>query len=243
MSEEDNLPKLSECVSVLAAMRDEHAAFFEKASTIGGGMVQADDHLVIAALRRSLDNTNGLLAMADQKNIFCGVPILRFQIDTAMVLFARTLVADVTKFAKHIFEGKKLRNYRDRHGNKLQDWYLHQELDKKHPHVSDLYGLTSGFVHFSKDHMLWPLDIKESKLQKKLVFKDIEELTVGWDERSIRETLVSFMWATEAILRECVDWWSVRCPKSDADDPHVPLPISEGFAKRFGRMPGTPPTS
>lgn len=143
-------------------------------------------------------------------HIFCGVPIIRFQLDTAMSLFARNFVADVFGYAKHIAEGRERREYRDRRGRPLTDGYLHKELTKKHDLVTELYRDSSGYAHFSTHHMHMVIDIDEFQRTGNIVFKDIEEMTAGWDDEEVKGALVTFLWATEAILAECAAWRAAR---------------------------------
>ncbi len=204
------LPKLSQLISALASMEEEHMHFFEAAMPPGGVPVDAESHMVIAALRRSLDNIKGFLAMADQRNVFCGMPILRFQIDTAMFLFARTSVRDVEDLMLHVAAGKRLSDYAYQPKKFLSDSFLHQALTKKHPLTTDLYKEASGFVHFSKQHIHRVLDLARFKKTEKAVFKDMDELTAGWHDEELRGAFVCFLWATEAILTECKEWLESR---------------------------------
>jgi len=208
LSQEDPppLPPLSVSVEALAAIREDHIELLREGIVGRPDGVHAEDHLVIAALRRSLDNILGFLAMVDQRNVFCGVPIIRFQLDTAMSLYARNLVKDVLAYASHITEGKERRGYCDRTGRLLTDSYLHRELTKKYESVTEIYGDASGYIHFSRQHMLRVLDLEESQRQENAVFRDIDELTAGWSEEEVRNALVEFLWATHAILVECTEW-------------------------------------
>jgi hypothetical protein len=200
------LPMLSELIPALAAMEKEHVQFFRAAMPRNGVPADALSHMVIACLRRSLDNIRGFLAMADQRNIFCGMPIMRFQIDTAMFLFARTIVSDVTDLMRHVAEGKRLSDYEYQPKKKLSDSYLHQELTKKHPVTSDLYKEASGYVHFSKQHLHRVLDLERFKETQEVVFKDVDQPTAGWNDQELRGAMVCFLWATDAILAECKEW-------------------------------------
>ena len=214
-SPDEALPSLTDLIEALATMREEHIDYFREAVAGQAEGVCAKDHLVIAALRRSLDNISGFLAMVDQRNIFCGVPIIRFQLDTAMSLFARTFVADVFAYAKHIAEGKERRKYLDRHGRRLTDSYLHKELTKKHDLVTELYSDSSGYVHFSTHHMHRVIDIDEFQRTGNIVFKEIEEMTAGWNDEEVKDAVLTFLWATDAILAECADWRAARRAGND----------------------------
>jgi hypothetical protein len=202
----------TESILELARMRDEHLAYLRLATAGTGAEVRAEDYLVVAALRRSLDNIDGFLAMVAGQNISCGEAIIRFQLDTAMTLFARTLMVDVFDFVSHLAEGKHRRHYKDRDGQLLTDSYLHQQLTKKHDETTNIYSRTSGFIHFSQRHMEMVLDIEATEQAGSPVFKNVEELTNGWDDEQECCALVSFLWATEAILAECATWKTDRQP-------------------------------
>ena len=94
----------------------------------------------------------------------------------------------------------------DRTGRLLTDSYLHRELTKKYESVTEIYGDASGYIHFSRQHMLRVLDLEESQRQENAVFRDIDELTAGWSEEDMRNALVEFLWATHVILVECTEW-------------------------------------
>jgi hypothetical protein len=212
------LPSETESVCALVKMREENLAYLRLAASGTGVEVRAEDYLVIAALRRSLDNIDGFLAMAAGRNISCGEPIIRLQLDTAMTLFARTLMDDVFDFVSHLAEGKHRRRYKDRDGEPLTDSYLHRQLTKKHEETSDIYGRTSGFIHFSQRHMERVLDLEATQRTGRPVFKDVEHLTAGWDDEEVCGALVSFLWATEAILAECAAWQASRHVHDDRSE-------------------------
>ena len=155
---EDREPSLSELIESLAALSGKFEGLLERAIAIGVAKIECEDHLVIAALRRALDNVMGMLAMADQKNPFCGLPILRFQMDTAMTLFGRTIVKNVDAYVTHMMEGKKRVDFQDRDGERMTDNYLHKKLTKKYDDASKQYAYISGYVHFSEHHLFRVID-------------------------------------------------------------------------------------
>lgn len=206
------LPKLSELVAMLSAICDELEEHFERAIGIGIDNIDAEDHLIIAALRRALDNVQGMVAMIDQKNLFCGMPIVRFQIDTAMTMFGRHLVTEVDAYVAHMMEGHERRKYRDRDGKQMTDAYLHEKLTGEHEHTSDLYSYSSGFVHFSNHHLHQVLDLDHWKRTGELRFRSHDEIRAGWTEEERRGALVSFVFASQIILSECEQWQEKRWP-------------------------------
>lgn len=203
-------PPFSVLLSGLSQMESEQREYLREAVPEDRVPQDPEDHLVVAALRRSLDNIQGMVAMLDQRNVFCGMPIIRFQLDTAMCLFARTLVDDVFLLVQHMMHGKRIGDSEDRDGKPLRDHYLHKKLTEKHAHVSELYKDTSGYVHFSRQHLNRVLDLEHFKQTGDLLFNDIDYLTAGWSEDEAKGALISFMWATEAIIGECREWNASR---------------------------------
>lgn len=104
----DGLLSRSDVVATLASFREEHLALLRQATADGPDRLHAEDHLVIAALLRSLANIDGFLAMVDQGNKFCAIPIVRSQLDSAMRIFACTLVDDTHAFGEHLLHGNQL---------------------------------------------------------------------------------------------------------------------------------------
>lgn len=206
------LPKLSELVGMVAGFSTRFEEHLERAIVIGVNNIHGEDHLVIAALRRALDNIQGMVAMVDQKNMFCGMPIVRFQIDTAMTLFGRRLVADVDDYVAHMMKGEERRKYKDRDGEKMTDAYLHKKLTSEHEHTSDLYSESSGFVHFSTHHLHRVLDLDHWKRTGELVFRSHDEIVAGWPDEERRGALVQFVTVSDIILAECAIWEKERWP-------------------------------
>ena len=152
--------------------------------------VSAEDYLVIAAItalarqhrRVPGDGGRGRRGHLPAVNPSSGCRTF----DTAMTLFARTLLDDVFHFVSHLAEGKHRRHYKDRDGEPIKlDHYLHRQLTKKHEETSDIYGRTSGFIRFSQRHMERVLDLEATQRTGRPVFKDVEHLTAGWDDEEV----------------------------------------------------------
>jgi hypothetical protein len=214
MNEEElpELPRLGELAGMLASLSIQFEEHLERAIAIGMNNIHGEDHLVIAVLRRALDNIQGMVAMVDQKNQFCGMPIVRFQIDTAMTLFGRRLVADVDDYVAHMMKGNERRKYPNREGKEMTDSYLHKKLTGEHEHTSDLYWEASGFVHFSTHHLHRVLDLDLYKRTGELRFRSHDEIVAGWPDEEMRGALVQFVFASNIILDECEIWEKKRFP-------------------------------
>ncbi len=220
MNEEElpELPRLSELVGMLADLSTRFEEHLERAIAIGMNNIHGEDHLVIAALRRALDNIQGMTAMVDQKNQFCGMPIVRFQIDTAMTLFGRRLVGDVDDYVTRMMKGNERRKYQDRDGKKMIDAYLHEKLTCEHEYTSDIYTETSGFVHFSTHHLHRVLDLDFWKRTGELAFRSHDEIVAGWPDEERRGALVCFLCASDIILSECEFWEKKRWPSRTPEE-------------------------
>jgi hypothetical protein len=81
------------------------------------------------------------------------MPIVRFQIDTAMTLFGRRLVININDYVTHMMQGLERRKHRDRDGEPMTDAYLHRKLTGEYEYTSELYSYSSGFIHFSTHHL------------------------------------------------------------------------------------------
>ncbi|RRJ89218.1 hypothetical protein EG240_12350 [Paenimyroides tangerinum] len=75
-----------------------------------------------------------------------------------MRLFALSLVQDRLDFYERIQNGEHIRNIKDAEGNKMTDLYLFQKLDNLYPGFRLLYENTSGFIHFSNEHIKFNTD-------------------------------------------------------------------------------------
>lgn len=211
------LPRLSELVGMLAGLSERFEKHLERAISIGANHIDGEDHLVIAALRRALDNMQGIVAMADQRNMFCGMPIVRFQIDTAMTLYGRRLVADVDKYVLHMMQKKERRDFLDKDGKRMTDAYLHRKVTGEHEHASDLYSESSGFVHFSTHHLHRVLELDHFKRTGELALRSHDEIVAGWPDEELRGALLQFVYASDIILSECEFWEKGRWPGEGAN--------------------------
>jgi hypothetical protein len=199
--EQKPLPTNADLVASLANMRDEQDGVLEEIGK-SPDLRDAVDHLVLAALRRSEALMDGFVLMVEHRNGFCAIPLVRLQLDSAMRVHAMSRVEDPTALGLHMLEGKPLGTFDDRNGERLTDAFLHQELNKKYEHVSDVYRHTSGFVHLSGHHLVGVLDTAEIRTSNRVLIADIHEPT-PWSDDDVQDALLNFLWATQALLDEC----------------------------------------
>jgi hypothetical protein len=106
------------------------------------GAMYAIDLFISGALNRSLALSDGFKVLVKSKNLICAGAILRLQIDTAIKIFAGTLVNDTNNFVSDVLKGKHIRNLKDRDGNKMTDRYLVEKLSDDYPWLPSVYDKT-----------------------------------------------------------------------------------------------------
>ena len=81
-------------------------------------------------LKRSLQLTDGFIAMIKARNLTCAAALLRLQLDNCMRLYALYIAEDRKAFINSLMAGGKLYKLRDKNGRQMKDWYLKKELTK-----------------------------------------------------------------------------------------------------------------
>jgi hypothetical protein len=110
-------------------------------------------HYTFSIVHRAIELNRGFITLTDANNWVTAINLLRLQADNCMRLFALSLVDDRLDFYQKVLEGEHIRNIKDAEGNKMTDFYLSQKLDALFPGFKTLYNNTSGFIHFSKEHI------------------------------------------------------------------------------------------
>ena len=110
-------------------------------------------HFTFSIVHRAIELNRGFKALTETNNWITAINLIRLQADNCMRLFALSLVPDRLDFYQRIMKGEHIRNMEDGDGNKMTDYYLSKKLDILYPGFRLLYGNTSGFIHFSKEHM------------------------------------------------------------------------------------------
>ena len=100
-------------------------------------------------LNRSLQLTDGFIAMIKARNLTCAATLLRLQLDNCMRLYALYIAEDRKAFINSLMAGEKIDKLRDKNGQQMKDWYLKKELTKLDTQFSTVYDNTSGYIHFS----------------------------------------------------------------------------------------------
>ncbi|MCB9227897.1 MAG: hypothetical protein H6578_12115 [Chitinophagales bacterium] len=116
-------------------------------------LLSKPSHLTFSIVHRAIELNRGFKSLSETNNWITAINLLRLQADNCMRLYALSLVKDRLDFYTRIINGEQIRNIRDGEGNKMTDLYLSQKLDILYPGFRMLYENTSGFIHFSNEHL------------------------------------------------------------------------------------------
>ncbi len=111
------------------------------------------DLLAVAAMNRTVENTEGFLTLVESKNMSSASALLRIQLDTCIRFHSIWLVDKPHDFANKFMAGEHIRKIKDKDGKKMTDGYLIDVLSKDYPWLRNVYNDLSGYVHFSGSHL------------------------------------------------------------------------------------------
>lgn len=116
-------------------------------------LLSKPSHFTFSIVHRAIELNRGFKDLTESNNWITAINLLRLQADNCMRMFAMSLVADRLDFYNRIQNGEHVRNIKDAENNKMTDSYLSQKLDSIYPGFRLLYENTSGFIHFSSEHI------------------------------------------------------------------------------------------
>lgn len=107
----------------------------------------------LAAVKKTASQSHAFCTLVRAKNTLSATATIRLQIDTAMRIFGLSLIRDVETAGARLMNGESYGKLKSHDNEKLTDAYLHQELNKKYPGISQAYQDTSAYVHLSGEHI------------------------------------------------------------------------------------------
>lgn len=169
-----------------------------------GGVIYGIDLLAYGALNRSKAHLVGFKELIRLRNMICAGAILRLQLDTALRFSAAWLVDDPHKFAIEVLGGSKIRNMRDRSGNKMTDAYLVSTLGKDFEWIPRVYERTSGYIHFSSVHIFSAISMKDQA--NRTIELKISEIDKELPDEIYIEAIDAFEAVTGVLLKYVGGW-------------------------------------
>lgn len=125
-----------------------------RSAKVSGGALFPLDLLVWAVGDRTASLVRGFRALIESRNLAVAGAVLRMQLDTYLRFMAAWHAPSPHDFAIAVIGGRKVSQLVDRSGKKLQDRRLVEIASVEHPWIASVYEATSGFVHFSRSHVI-----------------------------------------------------------------------------------------
>lgn len=171
----------------------------------GGGQIRTSDlSVILGATKRTICHCSGFSTMIVDRNFICASSILRMQLDTALRIYACSLVNDLEDFSRCILRGERVDKYKDKDGKNLRDAYLVNQLSQTYPWVKNVYAVTSGFIHLSNKHFNQTIAKTDDKTH--IVHFEISDKDVKRPPEVYIEVLEAFISSTDIILSFLRDW-------------------------------------
>jgi hypothetical protein len=120
-------------------------------------------HYTMSIVNRAISLNRGFIILWKANNFSTAIPLIRLQIDNCMRLYAISISENSLEFYDSVLSGVHIKNIKDADGKKMSDDYLITKLDLIFPGFKNLYRNTSGYVHFSNEHMFANNKIKSKR--------------------------------------------------------------------------------
>lgn len=149
-----------------------------------------NQHLFIFGIaKRTISQSSAFRQMIDSKNGLVAASLVRLQLDTVLRLYAIFWVDNAEVFATQLIEGHQIDRMKASDGQLMKDSYLRSRLARRNPWIDSVYSTTSGFIHFSKQHIVSALSKEENALpgeiQMRIGPRD-NNVTIGYYNELIR---------------------------------------------------------
>lgn len=125
-------------------------------------LLSKPSHFTFSIIHRAIELNRGFKTLTESNNWITAINLIRLQADNCMRLFALSLVKDRLDFYNRVLEGEHIRNIKDAEGKNMSDLHLSLKLEELYPGFRQLYENTSGFIHFSSEHIKFNNDYSEN---------------------------------------------------------------------------------
>lgn len=211
-------PLLEQSASVLkalegtAARQDAALMLWHRMLTPGVALFPVD-MVASGAVKRCMSQCGALELLIGAWNMICARALLRMQIDTALRFSAVWLVQKPSWLAREVLKGKRIDMMRDRDGRRMTDRYLVSKLTPAHPWLPAVYETTSGYIHFSGEHLISPISRMGDDEPGSMEYL-MSETDTKYPESSWLEVVQCFNEATDIFLHYLRGW--IQTKEADA---------------------------
>ncbi len=147
MTNESCLQKVADACAVIEKQIDQT---IELSRYVIGSTLTKYDLFLCPLLNRSIQLSQGFMALIKQRNLTCAGSMLRLQLDNCMRLYASTIADDQDALINCVISGGKISSLRDNNGQKMSDKLLKDGLAQYDSRFADVYDNTSGYIHYSE---------------------------------------------------------------------------------------------
>ncbi len=196
---------LGNLLEKIESERDRHLDLGKATLEADGRKLFAIDFLAIAAINRSLSNSNAFVQLVHAQNYLAAASLVRLQLDTFLRFFALYLVNDPHEFATSVLGGTEVRKLKDRSGTPMTDKHLVDTVASEFPWVPNVYKQTSGFIHLSDKHIFSTIQI-QSEQGDGMLSMHIGSNPNRFPEKIWVEMADGFMAATGALFQYLEGW-------------------------------------
>lgn len=158
--------------------------------------------LAIGIARRSCALTSGFKSMLRDKNSLCALALVRMQLDNSLRLYAGFFSKDRMKFSKDVLNGKQINKMKADDNQPMTDNYLARRVSSRNPWVINVYKKTSGYIHFSEEHIKEALRHKGGENYEMVIGPNDYDRS----EENFLEPLQCFVHITMMIKVQLEDW-------------------------------------
>jgi len=171
------------------------------------GAMYTVDIVAIAALNRASALTAALGVLIERRNLVSAAGILRMQLDNALRFSAIWHVADPHEASRQILRGVRVKDLKDKSGQKLTDARLQELAKQDSDWVPEVYEKASGYIHLSTAHVasaIVPGELEEGHFQFKVSAEDEYVTDQTW-----LDAIAAFFASTNLFL-ELIKKWTTQ---------------------------------
>lgn len=175
-----------------------------------GSKIPDIDWYVIAAMKKTASLAHAFCTLIRAKNALTSAALIRMQLDTGLRVLGLSRVEDLDAAGLHLMNDGKYTALKARSGERLSDKYLHTELDKAYPGLSEVYNNTSAFVHLSSAHIKTILTPRDGT---SVLYFDLKGTDDRLSEEWIAEAVDAFQQATDLsieLIEGCLGYLRAR---------------------------------
>lgn len=202
--------------SYLDALRVHH---LDLSKRFLGQELYETDLFFTAAMARSYSLVDGFIGAIDSWNPMVAAPLLRLQLDSLVRVAYMTKAPRVQDVALHIIHGGEFRSLKDSDGKLLTDRRLIEHAQQSHPWIDDTYKATSGWIHFSPDHLRAVVQVTPNESSEEPAFHLFAAVPIRPEQiplSALEELLAAMITATRELFGYVEIWEDTKEAKRDA---------------------------